>query len=48
MKLKCNNPKCIEFNGGKPYEWECHSDMMYATCPSCRLKVLNKQKAIKK
>lgn len=34
MKLKC---KC-------GYSWESNSDMLYATCPSCRLKVLNPKK----
>ena len=31
MKIKC---KC-------GYEWNTNSKMMWATCPSCRLKVKN-------
>jgi len=39
MKLKCNHEKCIRANGGKPYEWEYKGNLLWATCPSCRLKV---------
>jgi len=36
--MKC--PKC-------DYEWETKSEMMYVTCPNCRLKVEN-DKLVKK
>ena len=32
MKAKCLNPKCL-------YEWECNSEMMKVSCPSCGNKV---------
>ena len=35
MKLKCK--KC-------GYEWDSNSKMLWATCPSCRLKVKNPAK----
>ena len=34
IKLKCHH--C-------DYEWECNSKLLYVTCPSCRLKVENRQ-----
>ncbi len=34
MKIKC--PKCN-------YEWDTTSEMMFITCPNCRLKIENKQ-----
>ena len=43
MKLKCPNPKCIKANKGKPYEWEYKGNLLWATCPSCRLKVITKK-----
>lgn len=32
LKVKCPNPRC-------KYEWETKSELLYVTCPSCRLKV---------
>jgi len=34
MKLKCNNPECL-------HEWDCKSDYIKVTCPSCGNKVKN-------
>jgi len=36
MKIKC--PKCN-------YEWETNSKLIFVTCPSCRLKIKNTEKA---
>ena len=34
MELKCTNPECL-------HEWNYKGFMIWATCPSCRLKVKN-------
>ncbi len=37
MKIKCKNKRCIEANGGKPYEWDYNGENpFYANCPRCK------------
>jgi len=45
MILKCLNKRCIESNGGKPYEWDYQGkNPFYATCPRCRSTIKIKAK----
>ena len=40
MILKCKNPRCIESNKGKEYEWDYKGkNPFFATCPRCRSSV---------
>jgi len=37
MKIKCKNKRCMESNGGVPYEWDYHGqNPFYANCPRCK------------